>query len=89
MTREEIIIDIHNMCSRSLQEGIDIGYKQGLNDAWKCARKIFSEYIFDSRFDQIFNGALVTGFFEKYSAAEAIEKVEEYEAKQKRGNVDG
>lgn len=57
-------------------------YEDGLNDAWEAARKIFSEMNIDEVVD-IFGGKAAADnrtFFMLFSAQEAIEKLNVYEA---------
>lgn len=69
------------------QSAVDIAYKRGLNDAWKCARKIGDAsctYLESMGFmnleyrDRNASWDCVM----KYSASEAIAKIKEYEEKQ-------
>lgn len=64
-------------------------YVKGLNDAWECARKLVVAKTIEE-WDSIYeymNVANYINIFEKYSASEAIEKIKEYEAKQKQSET--
>lgn len=76
---------------RGLNEGNDIGYKDGVNDgrneAWEAARKIVLSpdeggTSLPDLFAMFGNGSMQS-VFRKYSASEAIEKMKAYEEKQK------
>lgn len=60
-------------------------YEDGLNDAWKCARKIFVPVnkggLSGEEVIQIFNSAAPYKIFDNYSALEAITKIKEHEKK--------
>jgi hypothetical protein len=56
------------------------GYQEGLDKAWECARKI-AEREDDMR--NCFHDIAPAEIFGKYSASEAIEKIKEWEEKQK------
>lgn len=68
--------------------GYDDGLKDGLNNAWECARKItcnvslvgYSTYALR----EIFDTARLGDIFLNFSASEAIAKIKEYEEKQKQ-----
>lgn len=63
-------------------------YEKGLNDAWERARKIVCDKsqngysLYTLR--EIFGTASVCGIFGNFSASEAIQKIKEYEEKQKQ-----
>ena len=60
-----------------------LGYENGLNDAWKVADKIFDMPCL--RREQIFSKCDSVGVWDilrKYSASEAIEKIRQYEQEQ-------
>lgn len=56
----------------------DKAYQKGLNDAWECARKIYS--LSAGAIINIFGGCST---WVNYSASEAITKIKEYEEKKK------
>lgn len=62
--------------------GNKIGYDQGLNDAWECARKMYqfnpstNEQLCEELYDMRFNEFICT-----VSASEAVEKIKEFEKK--------
>lgn len=60
----------------------DLSYEDGLNDAWKCARKIIGSPLNGYNMMKIFDEATDVSIFSKYSASEAIAKIKEYEEKQ-------
>lgn len=55
-------------------------YEDGLNDAWKAARKILCEsgYNFE-KLEDIFGFHTLDGILNIFTASEAIAKIEEYE----------
>lgn len=63
------------------------GYKKGLADAWKAAKKIsFPDIeggIAEEDMENVFGFAYWVHIMEKFTAAEAIAKIEAYEEKQK------
>lgn len=64
-------------------------YAKGLNDAWECARKLVASRTieeWDSLNDYMDVESCIDAFKE-YSASEAIEKIKEYEAKQKQSET--
>lgn len=69
-----------NVSDSTLDEKIKEAYENGANDAWECARKIFSMTVNDV--DEIFPECQAN-ICEDVSALEAIEKIKEYEEKQK------
>lgn len=85
---------MNDIYEKIYKQGYDDGHCKGLDDAWECARKIIK--IWYSRFHQDpnafndffkLNGELGDDifdlFFQKYSASEAIEKLEQYEKQKK------
>ena len=74
------------------QSAVDIAYKRGLNDAWKCARKLShtrpqAEW---NKLCELFGVAENRAYtiFEKCTATEAIAKIKEYEEKQTEKSCD-
>jgi len=53
-------------------------YRQGLDDAWKCLRKIFDR-LEDGMQAEVFGTKYYPDILEKYSASEAMAKIREYE----------
>ena len=78
---------IHNFVEKLYTKGYMKGsfnnkaYKQGVNDAWECVKKIHSFDLFT--YDKIFKEyAKYKYIFEKLSSFEAMQKIKEYEEKQ-------
>ena len=65
----------------NLQQQSDFSYMRGLNDAWECAKKIYDmepeEYL------AIFGKDPNSKYLVDLNAAEAVQKLKEYEEKQK------
>lgn len=65
-------------------------YAKGLNDAWKCAKKITCNVSLGGYstciLREIFDTARIGDMFLNFSASEAIAKINEYEEKQKQAN---
>lgn len=53
------------------------GYEQGLDDAWECARNVVALSTVDRR--EVFGSEYMYSILEKHTAAEAIEKIQQYE----------
>ena len=77
---------------RGLSEGNDIGYKDGVkdgqNEAWECAKKLFSTMA-DSDIEKAFPIEWNSGGFKalmNLQPQEAIKKLKAYEEKQKADN---
>ena len=71
---------------KGYDDGIDVGYLNGLNDAWECAKKIVLERKDDYTVADtisIFN-CNKRDVLLHFSASEAIAKIQEYEEKQKK-----
>lgn len=67
---------------------VDGAYEKGLNDAWECVRKIVT-FRTPEEWDSFYDFMEVANYiniFEKYSASEAIVKINEYEEKQKHAD---
>lgn len=90
---ESIETAIHNLLMHIEDVGTGMGYddaftrhvyEQGLNDAWKCARKIVCDCNYpDNHLRQyVTNGDTLVKFFINNSASEAIAKVNQYEAEE-------
>lgn len=67
---------------------IEEAYQKGLDDAWECANRIVAQPS-DGGFSitqlgLIFSQASVASVLSKYSASEAIDKIKEYEYKEKK-----
>ena len=63
------------------QSAVDIAYKRGLNDAWKCAKKINNMTM--NKSEKIFGEYRYLGTIaHNLTASEAIAKIKEYEEKQ-------
>lgn len=59
-------------------------YECGLNDAWEAAKKIVcTEGYKWTELENMFNSRTLSKIFNTYTASEAIEKIKEYEEKQK------
>lgn len=69
-----------NISNGTLEEKVKEAYENGLNVAWECARKIFSMPVYDV--NEIFPECQAN-ICEDVSALEAIERIKEYEEKQK------
>lgn len=67
---------------RENEDGLKDGYERGLNDAWNVAKKV--NEIDADVYDKLFPMALTEGFYDSYTAKEVIEKLAEYEEKQKQ-----
>jgi len=86
--RDKSIEALVDVCKRARKEGYESGrnskydYTKGLNDAWECVRKLNSEISGES-IKSIF-GVPYCEVFKKFTASEAIAKVEEYEEKQEK-----
>lgn len=60
-------------------------YKAGLDDAWECARKIINDAADTNiMLEEVFGYTTVYYIFNNFSASLAIDKIKEYEEKQKR-----
>jgi len=70
-------------CLKDQQNARDEAYKQGLHDAWICARKICANWcVSDKTLNEIFgNGKTIDDIMNEFSPSEAIEKFKEYDAK--------
>lgn len=62
-----------------VQADVEESYQRGLDDAWECARKIALNVENNGEMRDVFNVAICYDIFIKYSAQEAIEKIDEYE----------
>lgn len=69
-----------NISDGTFDEKVKEAYENGLNVAWECARKIFSMPVYDV--NEIFPECQAN-ICEDVSALEAIERIKEYEKKQK------
>lgn len=69
--KEEIIDALVNVCVKAKEEGMNL--------AWKCAKKIAYR---EDEMCEIFNDIAPAEIFGRYSASEAIAKIKEYEEKQ-------
>lgn len=69
-----------NISNGTFDKKIKEAYENGLNVAWECARKIFSMPVYDV--NEIFPECQAN-ICEDVSALEAIERIKEYEKKQK------
>ena len=75
---------IDSACNRILEQNDD-RYRDGLNDAWECAKKIVCTDSCDRKMNNIFDDDFYyakTNILNKYSASEAISKIKEYEEKE-------
>jgi hypothetical protein len=97
MNKEDIEQQIHEFAELMYKTGYEDGqkdkpsvfyeqYKQGLDDAWECARKILFDYTLTDVKEK-FGTDTFCGIIEKYSASETIAKIKEYEEKQKRVEI--
>lgn len=60
-------------------------YERGLNDAWKCAKKIATvDGLSIEELGKIFDTRSMNAILERFSVSEAIAKIKEYEDKQKK-----
>lgn len=59
-----------------------IYYKKGLNDAWECVKKMVERKV---DIEDVFGEISLLFLLRKYSAQEAMNKIREYEEKQKHG----
>ena len=68
--------NVQNKLEDVANDVYEVGYEEGLNGAWDCIRKIIGlgEPL------EIVQSAGLRNFICKYTAAEAIEKLKEYEA---------
>jgi ribosomal protein L40E len=99
--REEIINALVEVCKKARSEGfdsareiytkqVDSGYKKGLEDAWECAKKVVlpsyeGGLAFDV-FEEIFGECGYQRVLKKYKVSEAMQKITEYEKRQKIEN---
>lgn len=67
-----------------LKAEADEAYQKGLNDAWKAARKICTNWVLpDSVFSEIFGmDKTIDDIMKENTASEAIEKIRQYEQEQ-------
>lgn len=92
----EAMTNVRNAYDRGYKQGYKDGkaetgtssYEKGLNDAWEIARKIAKANSTDEEMNKIFGDDFyymsLSAFFEKYSIQEVMEKLKEYEEKQKQ-----
>ena len=84
--------DLEQVIKEAYEKGFDAGrtlnadkYEKGLDDAWKCARKISS---MDSKTrDEIFDRVITSSIVGENTASEAIEKIRAYEQGQEEIKV--
>lgn len=82
-------INLCNEYQRSIDEN-DVCYDRGLNDAWKCAKKLFSD-MSDDDIEQIFPDEWHNDGFRaliKLPPSLAIEKIKEFENKKARKEME-
>lgn len=60
---------------------IECGYNRGLNDAWECGRRITNET--SVVLSKIFGEVDASAVFQRYTPQEAMQKIKDYERKQK------
>ena len=60
---------------------IECGYNRGLNDAWECGRRITNET--SVVLSKIFGEVDVSAVFQLYTPQEAMQKIKDYERRQK------
>ena len=65
---------------KDLREVGERHYQKGLSDAWEAARKVVALSTVDRR--EVFGSEYMYSILEKHTAAEAIEKIRQYEQKQ-------
>lgn len=106
MTKEEIKNQIHSFAELMYKTGYEDGknakkailasvleenYKKGLNDAWKCAKKVmFAEReggLSINEYTEIFGNTTAIDVMKNYTASEAIAKIKEYEDKKNEIHV--
>lgn len=80
---------LHHAYDRGYKQGAEKdtafeGYKQGLLEAWECAKKILN--MDEPTIDDVFGEKvmLYKQIFEKYSASEVIYKIKKYEAEKEK-----
>ena len=67
---------------------VNAAYNNGLNDAWKCAKKIAtSDGLKPNELETIFDHRGIDPIFEYFSASEAMAKIKEYEEKKAERNA--
>lgn len=71
-----------DIISDSTKNAIDDAYQRGLNAAWECARKIINNDVPWEEWN-LRIGQSTDTVFDNYSASEALQKIKEYEEKQK------
>lgn len=81
------LFDSKNQDAKDFADMYDSGYSEGLKDAWEAARKI-SRMETRQHID-VFNLLYTSTIIEKFSASETIEKIQQYEQKEKitKGDV--
>lgn len=84
---DEVISSIYK---RGLEDGsadvkarVKGAYEKGLEDAWECARKILDAGVPYDYWD-MGSGHHISYAIKRYSASEAMQKIKEYEERQKR-----
>ena len=84
---DEVVGSIYN---RGIKDGsfdvkmrVEGAYEKGLEDAWECARKILDAVVPYDYWD-IGSGHHISYAIKRYSASEAMQKIKEYEERQKK-----
>ena len=95
-TPKEIEQQIHELAKKMYQAGYADGnntkgeaYQEGLNDAWECARKLICDCNYPNNHLRmaVVKGNTLVKFFTETTASEAIQKIKDYEEKQKQADA--
>ena len=81
MNMYEALCETMRSVDKDFHKKVDDAYKRGLDDAWKCARKICTNWcLSDKSLNEIFgDGKTIDEIMKEYPASEAIAKIKEYE----------
>lgn len=82
MNVREALDNIYKEFEKTYEEAKEEGREQGLEEAWECARSVVDSKV-PFEFWELPSGQSTLEVFKRYSAKEAIEKIREYEEKQK------
>lgn len=79
-----MVYRLENFISEKLEEAYNVGHKQGLEDAWECARQLTDMNAFE--IGQLLNKdtAFETDVINNLSPQEAIERLKDFNAKEIR-----
>lgn len=76
---------LEGLVRKDIMEQVDEAYQRGLEDAWGCAKKLFSE-MSDTEIEKVFPVEWKNGFkgLMQMKPQYAIDKIKDHEAKQKQ-----